>query len=226
MASIATTPFEFKQCISILKSTGKKAKNVKDLCNLIGSVSDESVFHHTYQYFLKEHVLEYTNDFAHWVGESLEERSLSEQLSNIDPYGLETIKDVRREFQGVITGYLDRSPEPREARRGDQFFFNETVTLVFPVGIWARNLAEFLMAMKVIESGSIYYHFYEARVRVQERVDDFSKWFTEALSKEELAATMRSIDPFMHNVEEIRAHIVEAVEEEVRRDMERMVQPI
>lgn len=216
-------PFEFKQCVTILKSTGKKAKNLKELCVLIGSVSDESIFHHTYQYFLKEHVLEYTNDFAHWVGESLEERSLAEQLSNIDPYSLGSLADLRQELQNVITAYLDRSPEPREARQREEFFFNETVTFVFPVGIWVRNLAEFLMAIKLIESGSIYYHFYEARVRVQDRMDDFSKWIGEALGKEDLAMRIRSIDPFMHNVEEIRHHIADAVEEGVTKDMERMV---
>jgi hypothetical protein len=86
-----------------------------------------------------------------------------------------------------------------------------------------RNLAEFLMAMKVIDSGSIYYHFYEARVRVQEKVDDFSKWISEVLGKDELAMRIRSIDPFMHNVEEIRHHIAHAVEEWVEKDMERMV---
>ncbi len=122
--------FEFKQCIGILKSTGKKARTVKELSNFIGSVSDECIFHHTYQYFLKEHVLEYTNDFAQWVGESSEERSLAEQLSNIDPYRFETIR-MWQEFQHVITGYMEGSPEPREARRGDEFYFNETVTLVF-----------------------------------------------------------------------------------------------
>ena len=216
-------PFEFKQCVTILKSTGKKAKNLKELCVLIGSVSDESIFHHTYQYFLKEHVLEYTNDFAHWVGESLEERSLAEQLSNIDPYSLGSLADLRQELQYVITAYLDRSPEPREARQREEFFFNETVTFVFPVGIWVRNLAEFLMAIKLIESGSIYYHFYEARVRVEDRMDDFSKWIGEALGKEDLAMRIRSIDPFMHNVEEIRHHIADAVEEGVTKDMERMV---
>lgn len=219
----AATPFEFKQCVTILKSTGKKAKDLRKLCDLINLVSDESIFHHTYQYFLKEHVLEYTNDFAHWVGESLEERSLAEQLSNVDPYGFGTITDLRDELRNVITAYLKGSPEPREARRGDEFYFNETATLVFPVGIWARNLAEFLMAIKVIESGSIYYHFYEARVRVEDRTDDFSKWIAEVLGKEDLAIHIRSIDPFMHNVEEIQKHIADAVEEWVKRDMERMV---
>ena len=80
-------PFEFKQCITILKATGEKAKNLRELRDRISDVSDESMFHHVYQYFLKEQrVLEYTNDFAQWTGETLKENVLSEQLSNIDPY--------------------------------------------------------------------------------------------------------------------------------------------
>ena len=71
-------PFEFKQCVSISKSTGQKAESLKELGARLSSVSDESIFHHTYQYFLKGHILEYTNDFAHWAGESLEERALAE----------------------------------------------------------------------------------------------------------------------------------------------------
>jgi hypothetical protein len=73
-----TKDFEFKQCVSIIKSTGKKAKNLRELREVISIVSDESIFHHTYQYFLKGHILEYTNDFAHWAGESL--RNLAEFL--------------------------------------------------------------------------------------------------------------------------------------------------
>lgn len=88
--------FEFKQCVSILKSTGKKAKSLRELRNVIAVVSDESIFHHTYQYFLKGHFFEYTNDFAQWAGESLEERALSEHLSNIDPYAFKTIDELRQ----------------------------------------------------------------------------------------------------------------------------------
>lgn len=87
--------FEFKQCVSILKSTGRNAWNLRELRDVIAVVSDESIFHHTYQYFLKGHVLEYTNDFAHWASESLEERALSEHLSNIDPYAFKNIDELR-----------------------------------------------------------------------------------------------------------------------------------
>ena len=40
-----------------LKATGRKAKTLRELRDLITSVSAESILHHTYQYFLKGHVL-------------------------------------------------------------------------------------------------------------------------------------------------------------------------
>lgn len=213
-----TEDFEFKQCVSLLKSTGRNAMNLRELRDVIAVVSDESIFHHTYQYFLKGHVLEYTNDFAHWAGESLEERALSEHLSNIDPYAFKNIYELRQELLNVIDSYLENFPEPREAMIGDEFYFNETITFIFPVGIRVKNLAEFLIAVKYVDATAIYYHFYEARVRLG--VDDFSKWLEDSLNKKELSEKIRSIDPFIYSIEGIREHIIEAVEKDVRTGME------
>jgi len=212
--------FEFKQCVIILKSTGKKAKNLRELKEVLAGVSDGAIAHHTYQYFLKGHILEYTNDFAHWAGESIEERALAERLSNIDPYEYASLQDLRKALIGAIDDYLTDFPEPRDALPGDEFYFNETVTLVFPAGVRARNLAEFLMAMKYAEGSTLYYHFYDARVRLGNKADDFSQWLEEGMEKPEVAGRLRSIDPFMHNLESIRERILEAVEEDVKRDME------
>jgi hypothetical protein len=216
--------FEFKQCITMLKATGKKARNLRELRNALETVSKTSVFHHTYQYFLKGHILEYTNDFAQWAGEGLEERALAEHFSNIDPYDFTDIEELRKELLRQVDEYLLQFPEPRDALSGDEFFFNETVTIVFPSGVRARNLAEFLMAIKYVEGSALYYHFFDARQRLG-RSDDFSAWFEEALGKSELAARVRSIDPFMHSLDGIRERIAAAVEGEVRRDMEAMGVP-
>lgn len=213
-------PFKFNQCITILKSTGKKAKNLRELRNLLSKISNGCIFHHIYQYFLKGHILEYTNDFAHWAGESLEERALSEQLSNIDPYAYKEMSDLRNELLNVVDDYLERFPKPREAMPGDEFFFNETITLVFPVGVKAKNLAEFLIGIKYVDTGSIYYHFYEARFRLGSGIDDFSLWVEQVLGKKELSEKIRAIDPFMHSIEGIREHIVEVVDADVRKGME------
>ena len=217
-------PFEFKQCISLIESTGKKAKTLRELRDLIAIISVESINHHTYQYYLRRRILEYNNDFAHWAGESLEERTLSEYFSNIDPFLFKDVNDLRRALLKVIDNYLEQFPEPREAMVGDEFYFNEAIILLFPAGLRANNLAEFLIAIKYVDPPSLYYHFYEARVRLGSGIDDFSKWVEDALERKELAAKIRNIDPLMHTLEGIREHLAEIVEEEVRKDMEVMPQ--
>ena len=217
-------PFEFRQCVGIPKFTGERARNLMELRDIISVVSDESIFHHTCQYFLGGRILDYTNDFAQWAGESLEERALSEQLSNIDPYGFKDISAMRDKLLNVIDDYLSQFPVPREVISGDEFYFSKTITLIFSSGIAAKNLAEFLMGIKYIDAGSIYYHFYEARVRLGGGVDDFSKWIDEVLGKWELAKKIKTIDLFMHSIEDVRRHIIADVEEEVKRNMEVMQQ--
>jgi hypothetical protein len=212
--------FEFKQCVIILKSTGKKAKSLRELRDAISQVSEASIFHHFFHYFLKEHVREYTNDFAYWAGEGLEERALAEMLSNIDPYDFASIDDLRRELNRSIDEYLAIFPEPREALSGAEFFFNETISLVFAAGIRAKNLAEMLMAMKYVDDSSLYYHFYDARVRLGKRNDDFSEWFEKVLEKEDLARRVRAVDPFMHSLGDLRDHLIAEIDQEVKKDME------
>ncbi len=196
------------------------AKNIREFRDVLAVVSEGAVFHHIYQYLLKGHMFEYTNDFSQWAGESLEERALAEQLSNVDPYDFENIETLRKELLQTVDGYLEKFPEPRNALPGDEFFFNETITLVFQAGVGVRNLAEFVMAIKYIDASSLYYHFFDARRRFEGKSNDFSQWFEEKLGKKDLAEKLRFIDPFMHNLEGIRTRIARACEEAVRQDME------
>jgi len=212
--------FVFKRCVTILKSTGKRAKNLKQLRDILKIISKESIYHHTYEYFLKGHIIQYTNDFAQWVGESLEEQSLSEQLSNIDPYSFSDINQLRNKIIKTIQEYMDTFPNLRDVIEGEEFCFNESITIVYPIGIKVRNLAEFLIAIRFIDEGCIYYHFYEARTRLGSGIDDFSMWIEYTLNKKSLAEKIRSIDLFMHDINGIREYIIDVVEEEVKRDME------
>lgn len=212
--------FVFRDVVSIPKATGLKARTLKQLRAIVAEVSEECIFHHTYQYFAKGHIQEYTNDFAVWSGESLEERTLAEHLSNIDPYSFKSLESLRGELMRVMDFYIANFPEPREALPGDEFFFNETITFVFPTGIRARNLAEFLIALKFIDESSIYYHFYEARVRLKKEQDDFSKWVDEVIKSPDIAEEIKSVDPFMHNLEGIREHLIDMIERALRSQME------
>lgn len=215
----AARPFDFKQCISIYKSTGKRASTLEELRALLADVSDASISYHTYQYFLSGHILEHTNDFAAWVSISLGEKALSEHLSNIDPYSFADFGAFRQELINAIDSHLEAFPEHRNALHGEEFYFGESITLVFPARVRVRNLAEFLIAIKYIDRSSVYYHFYEARTRLEGGVDDFSQWF-EAIDQTALAERITAVDPFMHTLEGIRTHIVDAVEDEVKKTME------
>lgn len=213
-------PFVFKQCTNILKSAQRRAGTIRELLHGIKEVSDASIFHHTYKYFLKEHILEYTNDFSQWVGESLEEHTLAEHLSSVDPYDFSSVPALREELVRVIDDYLAHFPEPRPAMKGNEFYFNESVTMVFPTAVAAHNLAEFLQALKYVDSSSIYYHFYEGRIHGVYGPDDFSLWLQEALNEKELAEKLTHIDPFMYDIGGMRKLIVQIVEEKVQKDME------
>jgi hypothetical protein len=130
------------------------------------------------------------------------------------------INELRGEVLKVMDYYIVNFPEPRDVMPGDEFYFNETISYVFPVGLRARNLAEFLIALKYIDSSSIYYHFYEARIRLRKEADDFSKWLDEVMEAKEIAANIRNIDPFMHNIEGIREHLISVLETGLRAQME------
>jgi hypothetical protein len=214
------TSFEFKNMLNIVKSTGGKASTLRELRDNIRKVSEESIFHHTYRYFSKGVILEYTNDFAEWVGVGLEEGALAEHLSNIDIFSFGSTGELRAKILEVISGYLDSFPEPRPALPGNEFYFSESISFVFPAGLRARNLAEFYMALKYLDAGSIYYHFFEARVRLGKGEDDLSKWIDEVIGAPGLAEEMRAIDPFMHTIEKIREHLIEILEREIKAGME------
>lgn len=213
--------FIFRGAVRIPRTTGRKASSPGDLREGIAATTEECIIHHTYQYFSGGHILEYTNDFAQWAGKTLEAGALAEMLANIDPYSFTSVAQLREELLRVLDYYIENFPEHHKVLPGNEFHFIEAISFIFPIGLRARNLAEFLMAMKYVDPGSIYYHFYEARVRLGLGVDDFSKWVDEALQSGDLARQIRGIDPFMHNMEGIREHLVEILEEGLRLQMEK-----
>ncbi|HWI40488.1 MAG TPA: DUF5752 family protein, partial [Verrucomicrobiae bacterium] len=164
--------------------------------------------------------LHYTNDFAQWAGESLEEQALAEHLATLDPYDYCDVSQLREALLDRIDRYLERFPAPRPALPGHEFYFGESVLVSFPVGVRARNLAEFIIALRYVDLRSIYYHFYDARTRLGDGRNDFSLWIEETLGMTALAHRIARIDPFMRPLEGIRRLIIDEVEEELRVEME------
>lgn len=205
--------FRFYECFALTKLTGRKAADILQLIEILRQISPESIFHHMHQYFLKPHAVasEFSNDFAVWAAESIEEHSLAEALANVNPFEFENIEGVREELVRLITEYLKAYPQPRPALPGREFLFNEGVTIVLPTGIEAVTREDFIDALKKVDTSSIYFHFYEARLRLGKERDDFSEFLDACPGCAERASRIKSLDPYMYTTEILRHKLIKIV---------------
>jgi hypothetical protein len=204
-----TKPFIFFECIALVKLTGRKASNITEFLEIFKRVSPECVFHHMHQYFLKPsaRLIYYTNDFAAWVAEWLEEKSLAERLANLNPYAYASVEELRWETIHIIENYLTEFPPPRPVLPGGEFYFNEGVTIVVPTGLEATNTEGFAECLEKVDRSSIYFHFFEARLRLGKERDDFSEWLSTTLGMKEIAEEIKSFDAYLFDLDELRNKI-------------------
>ena len=73
----------------------------------------------------------------------------------------------------------------------------------------AHTLREFCDSLSQVGLDSVYYHFFEARLRLEEKgVDDFSYWIETNFDLPDLVAAIRGIDSYFYNLKEIRSTIL------------------
>lgn len=203
-------PFVFCECTTLVQPTGHRAREARGLLSWIRKVKPGVIYHHTHQFFMKTTVdiPEYPNDFAMWAADVLEERALAEKLGSLDLFIFRNIEEIRRALITILRNYLGDHPEPRIARRGDEFFFNDTVTLVFPMSSRITTLRDFIAKLKTVGTSSLYFHFFEARMRLERPTDDFSAWLETGLGNKSAAERIRSLDPYHYSLEALREEIL------------------
>ncbi|MFQ5585419.1 MAG: DUF5752 family protein, partial [Thermodesulfobacteriota bacterium] len=64
-----------------------------------------------------------------------------------------------------------------------------------------------------VDRSSIYFHFFEARLRLGREKDDFSEWLATSLGKEDIAERIKSLDAYMFDLDELREIIKDIVSE-------------
>lgn len=209
--------FLFHECMSLSQTTGVKTATLSELIQAVKVVAPGAVFHHTHQSYLKGTLVapEYPNDLAVWVAQSLEERALAEKLASLDFCAMKSVEEIRRAIVNILEDYKEHFPTPRPARPSDEFFFNDAITLVIPTGFRARDLTEFRMALRQVGPSSIYYHFFEARIRLESPSDDFSFWVEQSLDRKNLCYQIRQLDPYLYSLEGLRRKLIELVDLEL-----------
>jgi len=210
----AAEPFEFHSRLNLTLLTGSRAHDLAELLEQLRVVSDAVIYHHTHRFLVQHQFLspEPPNDFAHWVFNVLLEERLGEELAAIDVLRFQTIGELREALIGLIQSHLERVSEVRVAPPGMEFHFMRSVSFVLPTGLRAGNLREFRDALEQVSLSSIAYHMFDARLRLERGDNDFSRWLERGLNEPNLAAGLRTLDPYTHTEEGLRRRIVAAIE--------------
>jgi len=215
----AKEPFRFYTQVSIPELTEIKASNLQELLDFIKIVPGSVIYHHTHR-FLQQHQYlspEPPNDFAYWITGILGEEVLGEELFSIDTIQYTTIRGLREEIIRTIENYIAKHPRSlqRFAIPGEEFHFVKSVSFVFQTPYTASDLKEFQAALQRVTLESIYFHMFEARLRIGRGTNDFSNWFEDSLSENKLANKIASLDPYTHTMESLRFSLVKLIEKRI-----------
>jgi len=212
----AAEPFRFYTRLYLSELTGLKAANLPELLGLIKEANDSAIYHHTHRFLLQHQYLspEPPNDFAYWVTATLNEDRLGEKLASIDTMKYLTIRDLRETIVATIESYLKTYPKSakRFAPEDEVFYLIKCVSFVMPTAYVANDLREFVEILKKIAIDSIYFHMFEARLRLERKTNDFSLWIGDSIGDKDLAGKILKLDPYTYTLEDLRKTIIQMIE--------------
>jgi len=214
----ALDPFHFYTRLHLRELTGQKASNLTELLNILKNVGDSVIYYHSH-HFLEEHLAlspEPTNDFAIWVNTALGNDVLAEQLASIDTFRFPNLTVLKQRLVEVLENYLKDHPDDRRCPEGEEFYFIRSISFILPTPFVAHDLREFVEILRKVTIDSIYFHIFEARLRLQRGSNDFSIWITDSLGEKELADKIAEIDPYVYTLENLRNRIIELAEAYVK----------
>jgi hypothetical protein len=204
-------PFHFHTERRLVRLTGRRARTLGELLRHLREVSGASVFYHTHHLYLSHHFErpEFFNDFARWTKEALQETSLPEQLAAVDLLAFTAIRQLREALIDVFERRVAAgAASDRPCPAGDEFHFCESQSFVMPTGLIAPTPGEFFETVRRVTNVSLFYHFFEARLRLGRPTNDFSTWLR-ACGEAARAHAIDRLDPYVVSLDELREQIVE-----------------
>jgi hypothetical protein len=205
-----TKPFVFQTERRLVMLTGRSARNLAEMLDHIRHVTGSSVFYHTHHQYLSHHFEKpvFHNDFANWVSTALLEETLSEKLVAIDLLAFSSIRQLREAIIKTVEAYLDDiGGRLRDCLPGDEFHFSECKSFIMPSGIVAYDIPDFFAKLPLVTNSSLYFHFFEARLRLEQQTNDFSAWLCYR-GDEKLAQAIDRLNPYLMTMEELREEII------------------
>lgn len=205
-------PFYFQSEAHLVTLLGRKAKNPAELLAGLKKIPGASVYYHTHRFLQQHHYLspEPPNDFAYWATNILSLEALGERLASIDIVKFSSIEELRQALVATLAGYIEGGKRCFDCEQGEEFHFMSCVTVVIPTQYAARTIGEFLDIIPKLSISSLYFHVFEARMRLHNSENDFSRWIRD-MGMSELADRLSRLDPYTITLEGLRRKIIEAV---------------
>jgi len=76
-------------------------------------------------------------------------------------------------------------------------------------------LSEFAAVLEDITVDSIYFHIFEARLRLERERNDFSYWIETSLGNKELADEIAGLDPYTRTLEDLRKILIKKIKDRI-----------
>jgi hypothetical protein len=206
------TPFRFYSRSHQVLLLGRRARSVTELLEGVREVPPASIYYHTHRFLQQHHYLspEPPNDFAYWVTGILNLDQLGESLASVDIMSHTQIEDLRQAFLDRLTQYVREGSYMTAAPPGEDFHFMACKTFVLPTPYEAKNLKEFSEHLSKVTLDTLYFHVFEAPLRLKREGNDFSAWFT-SLGKTDLSRELAGFDPYTITLERMRQRLIYVV---------------
>ena len=209
-------PFRIKDCALVVRMADvRPALNLREIYDRISICSVDTIYHHFCETTLRPSFddPEYRNDFAVWSRYILNDEILAERLGILDPYDFTDMEELRRAVLEIIDDRLSDLSHNPSAKLDKAFDFLQAYTMVFDTGRDIVNPEDLPDAISQMTTSSLYYHFIEARRRVEGRLDDFTAWLLNWNgSGDFLIRAFSEVDFYFPNLKELQSELAGVAE--------------
>jgi hypothetical protein len=206
----AEHPFVFVGCWELREMLGRSARDERQLMEAIEEIPLDSIYYHTHSFMLRHRYIAgpYPNDFATWAAIQVRDRVLGEKLGILSPYDFPNLESLRAEIVTIISDHLSRLQVIPRVIYEEPFHFMQSRIISAPMGLQVHTLAEFREVLSTVDVSVIYYHTFEAILRLGKPKGDFALWMEEQLGLAELGERISKIDTYRISLESVRSRIL------------------
>ena len=194
--------FRFFTHVDLTELTGLRARNLREMADILKAVPGSVIYHHTHR-FLKQH---------QYLSPEPPPTRLAERLAAVDTVNFKTLRELREKIVAIIEDRMAKRKTAADAPEGMEFHFMKSVSFILPTPYQAGDLREFSEALRKVSVHSIYHHVFEARLRLEHGVNDFSRWLEEELGEMVLAVEIAQLDPYTCTLEGLRSRLITLAE--------------